>query len=139
MLTQVNFRNVDEGDLSNPVAMSVLPELVESVWQDVCAVDDIVAGTGVAARVGGKQVAVFNTTHGFYGIDNLDPFSGANVLARGLLGDVAGVLVVASPVYKQHFCLRTGKCLEDPAVSVPAYTVRLCEQTRRVLIRIDAA
>ena len=138
-MTQGNFRNADEGDPNFAAVMSAKQEVAETGWLDVCAVDDIVAGTGVAARVNGKQVAVFNTTHGFYGIDNLDPFSGANVLARGLLGDVAGVLVVASPVYKQHFCLRTGKCLADPAVSVPAYTVRLCEQTRRVLIRIDAA
>ncbi|MDO9521068.1 MAG: nitrite reductase small subunit NirD [Pseudohongiella sp.] len=104
-------------------------------WHDICALDDIVAGTGVAARLNGEQLAVFNTGNGIFAIGNLDPFSGANVLARGLLGDIAGVLVVASPVYKQHFCLQTGRCLEDPEISVPAYQVRVCEITNRILIR----
>jgi nitrite reductase (NADH) large subunit len=56
-----------------------------------------------------------------YALDNLDPFSGANVLARGIVGDVSGQLVVASPVYKQHFALGTGCCLEDPEVTVGIY------------------
>ena len=49
---------------------------------------------------------------------NLDPFSRANVLSRGIVGDLKGELVVASPVYKQHFSLRTGQCVEDPDVRV---------------------
>jgi nitrite reductase/ring-hydroxylating ferredoxin subunit len=55
-----------------------------------------------------------------------------------LLGDIAGVLVVASPVYKQHFCLKTGQCLEDPTICVPAYQTRICDKTNRILIRTVA-
>lgn len=86
---------------------SVSSRRVHSLWQDICAVDDIVAGTGVAARINGKQLAIFHTAEGFHGLSNCDPFSGANVLSRGLLGDICGVLAVASPVYKQHFCQET--------------------------------
>jgi len=41
------------------------------------------------------------------------------------VGDRSGVPKVASPVYKQSFCLRTGSCLDDPGVGVPSYPVRI--------------
>jgi NAD(P)H-dependent nitrite reductase small subunit len=87
----------------------------------ICRIEDIVPDTGVAALVGGEQVAVFRIDQEIYAIGNRDPFSGANVLSRGIVGDLKGELVVASPVYKQHFSLATGRCLEDPAVAVPVY------------------
>src|SRR5215475_15610122 len=87
----------------------------------VCRLDDIVPDTGVAALVGGEQVAVFRIDQKIYAIGNRDPFSGANVLSRGIVGDINGELVVASPVYKQHFSLLTGRCVEDGTVSVPVY------------------
>ena len=89
--------------------------------RDICAVEEIVPGTGMAARVDGHQIAIFNTGSACYAIGNRDPFSGANVLSRGILSELDGRLVVASPVYKQHFCLRTGVCLEDDSVSVPVW------------------
>jgi nitrite reductase (NADH) small subunit len=47
------------------------------------------------------------------------------VLSRGIVGDINGELVVASPVYKQHFSLLTGRCLEDASVSVVVYAARV--------------
>ena len=91
----------------------------------ICRLDDIVPGTGVAALVGAEQVAVFRIDQEVYAIGNRDPFSGANVLSRGIVGDLKGELVVASPVYKQHFSLVTGRCIEDPSVSVPVYGARV--------------
>jgi NAD(P)H-dependent nitrite reductase small subunit len=87
----------------------------------VCRLDDILPDTGVCALVHGEQVAVFRIHQHIYAIGNRDPFSGANVLSRGIVGDINGELVVASPVYKQHFSLLTGQCIEDPAVRVPVY------------------
>jgi nitrite reductase (NADH) small subunit len=87
----------------------------------VCRLDDIVPDTGVCALVGGEQVAVFRVDQKIYAIGNRDPFSGVNVLSRGIVGDLNGELVVASPLYKQHFSLLTGRCIEDPSVSVPVY------------------
>jgi nitrite reductase (NADH) small subunit len=89
----------------------------------ICRLDDIVPDTGVAALVGGEQIAVFRIDQKIYAIGNRDPFSGANVLSRGIVGDLKGELVVASPVYKQHFSLVTGRCIEDETVSVPVYRV----------------
>ncbi|SEQ08085.1 nitrite reductase [NAD(P)H], small subunit [Solimonas aquatica] len=96
-------------------------------WLPVCALDEIVPDTGVAALIDGRQIAVFRlrVDDRVYAIDNTDPFSGANVLARGLVGDLQGERVVASPIYKQHFALATGRCLEDPGRSVQAYATRL--------------
>jgi NAD(P)H-dependent nitrite reductase small subunit len=82
----------------------------------VCELDDILDGAGVCALVGTEQVALFRVGDEVLAIDNHDPLSGANVLSRGIVGDIQGELVVASPVYKQHFALRTGRCLEDESV-----------------------
>ena len=97
---------------------------------NVCKLDDIVPNTGVCALVDGRQVAVFRVASGLsddhvYAIGNRDPFSGANVLSRGIVGDLNGELVVASPVYKQHFSLLDGRCIEDASVSVPVYRTLL--------------
>ena len=91
----------------------------------VCSLDDIVPDAGICALVAGEQVAVFRIGERVFAIGNRDPFSGANVLSRGIVGDLNGELVVASPVYKQHFSLLTGRCIEDPSVSVPVYRAQV--------------
>jgi nitrite reductase (NADH) large subunit len=103
-------------------------------WVPVCALEEIVPDCGVAALVAGRQVAVFRLDDDrVYALDNYDPFSRANVLSRGIVGDLKGELVVASPVYKQHFSLATGECLEDPAVRVAVHPVRI--QDGKVWVR----
>ena len=95
-------------------------------WTAVCRLDDIVPNTGVCALVEGRQVAVFRLDdNSVYAIDNQDPFSRANVMSRGIVGDLKGELVVASPVYKQHFSLVSGQCLEDAGARVAVYRARL--------------
>lgn len=95
-------------------------------WVDVIAIDDLTPGRGVAVLVDGRQVAVFLLESGeLYAIDNHDPFCGAHVLSRGIVGDRDGVPKVASPMYKQSFDLRTGRCLDDESVSVATYDVRV--------------
>jgi len=98
----------------------------QAAWTDVCAADDILPGTGVCALVASRHVAVFRLgADNFFAIDNVDPKSGASVLARGLLGSLGDRVVVASPLYKNHFDLRTGECLEAPEQSVRAHGVRV--------------
>ncbi len=88
----------------------------------ICRLEDIVPNCGVCALVEGRQVAVFRLDDDrIFAVGNRDPFSGANVLSRGIVGDINGELVVASPVYKQHFSLVSGRCIEDASVSVPVY------------------
>jgi NAD(P)H-dependent nitrite reductase small subunit len=93
-------------------------------WQPVCELADIAADTGVCADLDGKQIAVFRVDEVLYALDNRDPASGANVLSRGIVGDLGGEIVVASPIYKHHFSLATGRCLEQPEYSVDTFPVR---------------
>lgn len=94
-------------------------------WIEVCKLDDIVPDTGVCALVNDKQVALFRTRNNdLFAIDNHDPFSKANVLSRGIVGSLGDKIVVASPIYKQHFCLETGACLEDEEVKLNVYKVK---------------
>ena len=94
-------------------------------WRSVCDSEDILADTGVCADIDGKQVALFRVDDVVYALDNLDPASGAHVLSRGIVGDLGGEIVVASPIYKHHFSLATGRCLEEPQYSVDTYPVRV--------------
>lgn len=96
---------------------------------DICALDDILPHSGVAALVGDEQVAVFrvDTANTVLAISNHDPFSGANVLARGLVGSLQGKTVVAAPIYKQHFDLETGQCLEDATVTLKRWPVEVVD------------
>jgi len=108
-------------------------KLHEAMAIRVCRLEDIVPNTGVAALVDGEQVAVFRVSNGgldgdgVHAVGNRDPFSRANVLSRGIVGDLKGELVVASPVYKQHFDLRTGRCVEDASARIPVYAARVEE------------
>ena len=106
---------------------------LELAWVDVCGYDDLEPERGVRALVDDQAVAVIRTADGaVYAVSDLDPFSGASVLSRGIVGTSAERPVVASPMFKQHFDLRTGVCVEDPAVRVDVRPVRVVRD--RVLV-----
>lgn len=99
-----------------------------TVWNAVCAIEDILPNTGICALVKNRHVAVFHVSSDpeqLFAIDNFDPNSGASVLSRGLVGNLGQRIVVASPIYKHHFDLQSGECLEAPENSVCAYPVRI--------------
>ncbi|MDD0994705.1 nitrite reductase small subunit NirD [Pseudomonas sp. TNT2022 ID1044] len=100
-------------------------------WQAVCSQQDLVSDSGVVVWLDGAQVALFYLPgaegKNLYAIDNHDPQSGANVIGRGLVGSIKGDLVVASPIYKQHFRLEDGTCLEYPQQRLRVWPVRLNE------------
>ncbi|WP_327037577.1 nitrite reductase small subunit NirD [Microbacterium sp. Leaf151] len=107
-------------------------------WVRVCRVDDLLVERGAAALIGDRQIALFRTFDGrLYATDQIDPFSGAAIMSRGIVGDRAGVPTVASPMYKQVFDLRTGGCLDtqgkDPQ-SLAVYPVAVAEGD--VLVKI---
>ena len=89
--------------------------LPDQNWIEVCDLNDITPNTGVGALVDGQAIALFRvgTEKRVYALSNKDPFSQANVMSRGIIGDLQGERVIASPIYKQHFSLATGRCLED--------------------------
>lgn len=97
-------------------------------WWPVCKSEDVLRNAGVAVLLEGLQIAIFRYGREgedrLYGLSNFDPFGRAFVLSRGILGDRKGVPKVASPLYKQNFCLATGVCLDDPKVKIPVYAVR---------------
>src|SRR6201999_3043866 len=90
------------------------------VWTTACAYDHLIPGRGVGVLLDdGSQAALFRLDDGsVHAIGNLDPFSGASVMSRGIVGDRAGRVVVQSPILKQAFALDDGCCLDDPRISV---------------------
>ena len=107
-------------------------------WIDICRLDEIWPNTGVCALVEGSQVAVFRLAAAdgekLFALDNHDPFSDANVLSRGLLGNLGERLVVASPIYKQHFDLTTGECVEDASVTLRRWPVRVVDDRVQIAV-----
>lgn len=100
----------------------------QPAWRPVCRRRDLVGNSGVVALVDDAQVALFylpgHAGQTLYAIDNRDPKSGANVLGRGIVGHLGGELVVASPLYKQHFRLRDGQCVEYPEQRLRTWRAR---------------
>lgn len=96
-------------------------------WEEACLLDQIPSNSGVCALVGSKQVALFRIGNNdeVYALQNLDPFSQANILSRGIVGDIKGEIAVAGPLYKQHFALKSGQCLEDESVQIDTYPVKV--------------
>ncbi|MEZ5323180.1 MAG: nitrite reductase small subunit NirD [Microthrixaceae bacterium] len=104
----------------------------------VCDEAGLVPDRGVCALVGDRHVAVFRVsgTGELFAVDNVDPFTGASVLSRGLVGatlrDGEWITYVASPLRKQRFDLRSGRCLEDPAEGVDVFEVSVLDGVVRV-------
>ncbi len=93
----------------------------------LCKRSDLIANSGVCALHNNEQVAIFylpDTEQKVFAVSNWDPIGEANVISRGIVGSVEDRLVVASPLYKQHFCLITGECLEQSA-QLTVYPVAL--------------
>ena len=113
--------------MSMQAAIAILQHAAEvSEWQDVCAIDEVPLGAGVAALLEGEQIAIVRTREGqLAALSNFDPFSNAFVIARGIVGDRAGVAKIASPIYKQNFSLETGECLDDPKVRLRVFPIRV--------------
>ena len=105
-------------------------------WERVCELEALVPDRGAAALVAGHQIALFRLSDSgeVHAVDHLDPFSRANVMARGLVGSRQGVPTVASPMHKQSFDLRTGKCLDDPEISLQVWPARVTDGWVEVMI-----
>ncbi len=96
-------------------------------WHLICKKSDLVVDAGVAAMVNGEQVAVFYVPEAeqqVFAIGNWDPIGKANILSRGLVTHLEGQWAVASPLYKQHYSLLSGECLEEE-VTTPAWPVKI--------------
>jgi len=112
------------------------PAAGRQAWTAVCRLADLLAERGACALVGGHQVAVFRAHSGqVYAVSNYDPFSGAFVLSRGIMGSRGGTPTVASPIGKQVFDLTTGACLGDPQVRIAVVPVRIADGMVELAVR----
>jgi nitrite reductase (NADH) small subunit len=110
-----------------------------STFRLICPYARLPVDRGVAALVDDEQVAVFRTADDrLHAVSNADPFSGAMVLSRGIVGSRGDRPTVASPVYKQVFDLETGQCLDDPTVGLPVYPVRVRDGLVEVAVPAQA-
>lgn len=94
----------------------------------VCNTSDLIENSGICALVNDQQVAIFyipRTEQKIFAVSNWDPLGKANVISRGIVGDIKGTVVVASPLYKHHYDLKTGICLEDATCKLDTYSVKI--------------
>lgn len=97
-------------------------------WRTVCRIDDLELLWGEAAVVAGRQIALFRLSDSeVRAVSNQDPVSGANVIARGILGHRGTRPTVASPLFKEVYDLETGECLDDPRLRLGAYPTRVVD------------
>ncbi|MFS0893778.1 nitrite reductase small subunit NirD [Microbacterium sp. 179-I 3D3 NHS] len=97
----------------------------------VCDLTELEVERGRAALIGERQVALFLLSDGHvHAVSNLDPYSGAHVISRGIVGSRGDAPTVASPLHKQVFDLRTGRCLETqgkPDAALQVWPVRVID------------
>jgi nitrite reductase (NADH) small subunit len=109
-------------------------------WITVCSDTDLVTNSGVCALLNKQQIALFKIkcvdSEQVFAVSNWDPIGKANVLYRGLVGSVENVKVIISPLYKQRYCLDSGQCLDDEAIKLIVYPVRI-EQNQVQLQLVD--
>lgn len=118
-----------------------MSQLNDAGWTAVGRRSDLVPGTGVGALYARRQIAIFWLPELYdliFAVDNYCPISGVNIIARGIVGDIEGEPVVASPLYKKHFSLEDGRCLEQPEHQLETWAVRLIGDEVQVAARTDA-
>jgi nitrite reductase (NADH) small subunit len=99
------------------------------VWTAACRYDYLIPNRGVGVLLpDGTQVALFRLDDGsLHAVGNVDPFSGAAVMSRGIVGDRGGRATVQTPIKKQAFALADGNCLDDQDVSLTVYATRIVD------------
>lgn len=106
--------------------------------QVICELTDLIPHSGVAALVQDQQIALFylpdDPFQQVYALSNYDPIGRANVMSRGIVGDINGEPVVASPLYKQRYSLLTGQCLDDATQYIPIFSAQVCNGQINLMI-----
>lgn len=101
---------------------------------EVCGVNDLIAGSGVAVLVNDEQIALFYVGQQVYAVGNLDPIRESNVMSRGMTGDAEGELYVASPLHKERYSLISGECLDKEGYRIPVYPSKIDNEQVWVLV-----
>jgi len=83
---------------------------------------------GEAALVDGTQIAVFRLWDDRIVVtSNLDPRTGAAVMARGIVGTRRGIPTIASPLHKEAYSLQTGECFTDTRLRLAVHPSRVID------------
>ena len=99
-----------------------------ATWQRVCPVDELELSWGEAALIGGRQIALFRTSATeVFAVDQQDPATLANVMARGIIGSRGSRPTIASPLHKEVYDLETGECFTNPELKLEAFATRLVD------------
>lgn len=125
---QTTLATPDRLALFKPFVNSDEPVRAVQGWVEICDLSEIPANAGMAARLTNQQIALFHLPdhpQQVFALSNHEPNSDANVLARGLLGDVKGEPVVISPLYKQRFRLRDGRSVDDGQSMLSVWPVKV--------------
>jgi nitrite reductase (NADH) small subunit len=128
-MTQANIARTEKSR-PVPAGQSTSKRRIPEQWEPICQRKDLVANSGVVVWLDNIQIALFllpETGEGekVFALQNRDPKSGANVIGRGIIGHLKGSLVIASPLYKQHYRLDDGTCLEYPEQQLRHWPARL--------------
>ena len=96
-------------------------------WINVCHRQDLQDDSGVCVLLDQQQIAVFylSKLEQVFAVGNYDPIAKVNVLSRAMVGDLGGEPMLASPLYKQHYSLISGRCFERPDINIPVYPARI--------------
>ena len=105
---------------------------IDKSWRTICDASDLVKDSGISALIANatgedEQIAIFHIPRSeekIYAVGNYDPIGKANVLYRGLVGCIDDEPVVSSPLYKQHYSLKTGRCLQEE-LTIAVYDIRI--------------
>ncbi len=125
---QTTLATPDRLALFKPFVNRDEPERTVQGWVEICDLSEIPANAGMAAWLSNQQIALFHLPdhpQQVFALSNHEPNSDANVLARGLLGDVKGEPVVISPLYKQRFRLQDGKSVDDGQSALSVWPVKV--------------
>lgn len=111
-----------------PPAVVIHPQQTVQGWVELCDLSAIPENAGIAARLTNRQIALFHLPshpQKVFALSNNEPNSDANVLARGILGDVKGEPVVISPLYKQRFRLQDGHSIDGLQTPLNIWSVKV--------------
>jgi naphthalene 1,2-dioxygenase ferredoxin component len=94
---------------------------------DVCALEEVTSGRGLAVRAGGRDIALFNVDGTVHALENSCLHNGASLAG----GKVCG-RVVTCPAHGWRYDVTTGAVVVAPSRAVAKFPVRIADG--RVLV-----
>ncbi len=97
---------------------------------EIAHVDDLPVGRVKCVRVGGRTIALYHSTRGFFASDDTCPHRGGPLHE----GDIVGNDIVC-PWHFWSFDMETGMCSGNPSVRITKHEVRV--EAGRIFVRLS--